>query len=154
MRVHKGGGGRCVNSFHEVLWPRIWRWYELCSMLKPSLSFWEERMRHTVCAFFFFFFLKQRNVWFTTQEGVVLHSQHLFRFYFITAVHFAGEEVCNFQEFLEPLEEKLVKEGGEHFLCSRHLSLFVWQSHEIGYCTGPVLQVRKQAQRNEVIDHN
>lgn len=56
MRVHKGGGGRCVNSFHEVLWPRIWRWYELCSMLKPSLSFWEERMRHTVCAFFFFFF--------------------------------------------------------------------------------------------------
>ena len=40
----------------------------------------------TYCMCFFFF----------TQEGVVLHSQHLFWFYFITAVHFAGEEVCNF----------------------------------------------------------
>lgn len=35
--VHKVGGGRCVNSFHEVLRPKIRRWYELCFVLKPAL---------------------------------------------------------------------------------------------------------------------
>lgn len=49
--VHKVGGGRCVNSFHEVLWLKIWRWYELCFVLKPSLLSWEEETRHIICVF-------------------------------------------------------------------------------------------------------
>lgn len=54
--VHKVGGGRCVNSFHEVLWPAIRRWYELCFVLKLALILLGGRTRHILCGLFCFGF--------------------------------------------------------------------------------------------------
>lgn len=136
--VHKVGGGRCVNSFHEVLWLKIWRWYELCFVLKPSLLSWEEETRHIICVFLG---VEQLLIYYS--GGCCVLANTYFGSMSLLLRTLWMRKYATFKSFLNTWRKGRGKKGAKHLLSSRYLVFLGWRSYKIGSWTVHILQVRK-----------